>query len=241
MFKHLDELDRMGINYYYHYTITDYEKEGLEPNIPPLKDRVAAFKWLSNRLGKDRVIWRYDPLVLNDKIDPERLTRKVGSLIECLADYTEKMVFSFLDPLVRKKVGRQLIRTGIRAKRFSLQDMEYVACSIAGYAERAGIKVSACAEAVDLRPYGICKNKCIDDEYLRRVFTTDKALMSFLDTVAGVKDPGQRELCGCIPSCDIGTYNTCKNGCVYCYATHSQKAVDNNFNRLSSCGEALLN
>jgi DNA repair photolyase len=240
MFKHLDELDQMGINYYFHYTLTDYEQDGLEPNITPLVDRITTFKQLSNRLGKDRIIWRFDPLVLTDTIDRERLVCKVANLIERLAGFTEKLVISFLDPVERKKVERQLIRAGICAKRFSFQDVEYVSRSVADYAERAGIKVAACAEAMDLISYGIQKNKCIDDEYLRRVFRDDKALMSFLGIVAGVKNQGQRKLCGCIPSFDIGTYNTCKNGCVYCYANTSQKAVANNFKRLSSYGETLL-
>ena len=240
MFKHLDELDQMGINYYFHYTLTDYQQDGPEPNIPPLVDRIATFKQLSNRLGKDRVIWRFDPLVLTDAINRERLNSKVANLIGRLSGYTEKLVISFLDPTERKKVERQLRGAGIRANRFSSQDMEYVSRSVADYAGRAGIKIAACAEAIDLSPYGIHKNKCIDDKYLRTVFRNDKALMSFLDIVAGVKNQGQRKLCGCIPSFDVGTYNTCKNGCVYCYANTSQKAVANNFKRLSSCGETLL-
>ena len=240
MFKHLDELDQMGINYYFHYTLTDYDQDGLEPNLPSLADRIANFKILSNRLGKNRVIWRFDPLVLTDAIDLERLICKVVNLIERLAGYTKKLVISFLYPFDRKKVERQLIRAGTRAKQFSSQDMEFISRSIAGYAERAGIVIAACAEAMDLSSFGISRNKCIDDEYLRRVFSHDKALMSFLDIVGGVKNQGQRKLCGCIPSFDVGSYNTCKNGCVYCYANNSQGAVANNFKRLSSCGETLL-
>ena len=241
MFKHLDELDQMGIGYYFLYTLTDYDRDGLEPNLPPLADRIDAFKKLSNRIGKGKVLWRFDPLVLTDTIELDRLTRKAVNLIERLAGYTDKMVISFLDPFDRKKVERQLIRAGIRAKQFSSQDMEFISRTISSYAERAGIEIAACAEAMDLSSFGITRNKCIDDGYLRRVFGHDRALMSFLDIVGGVKNQGQRKLCGCIPSFDIGTYNTCNNGCVYCYANNSQNAVTNNFNRLSLSGETLLN
>jgi DNA repair photolyase len=241
IFKHLDELDQMGIGYYFHHTLTDYDRERLEPNLPPLADRTDAFKRLSNRIGKERVLWRFDPLVLTDTIDRERLASKVCSVMESLSGYTKKLVISFFDPTARKKVERQLINAGVHAKKFTADDMKYVSCRIADYAAKFKIQVAACAEEMDLSSFGIRRNRCIDDEYLRRVFKQDTDLMSFIDTVAGIKNQGQRKLCGCIPSFDVGTYNTCKNGCVYCYANNSQKAVANNFNRLSLNGETLLN
>jgi DNA repair photolyase len=240
MFKHLDELDRMGIGYYFHYTLTDYDHEGLEPNLPPIEYRITTFKKLSNRIGKEKVIWRFDPLVLADTIDRDQLIEKVGRLMERLTGYTEKVVFSFLDPTCRKKAERKLIKADISAKHFSTEDMGYVAFHIGKLAKAKGIQVAACAEAMDLFTFGVCKNKCIGDEYLRRLFEYDAELMTFLTNVAGMKNTGQRELCGCIPSFDIGIYDTCKHGCVYCYANNSTNAVANNFNRLSVSGESLL-
>lgn len=240
MFKYLKELDQMGIGYYFHYTLTDYDHEDLEPNLPPLEDRIEAFKELSKRIGKEKVIWRFDPLVLAGNIDRDRLIEKVGRLMERLTGYTEKLVFSFLDPTCRKKVERKLIKSGINSYAFSAEDMAYVAFHIANLAKDRGIQVAACAEAMDLSPFSVCRNKCIGDEYLRRVFGHDEQLMTFLDIVAGMKNAGQRKLCGCIPSFDIGTYDTCKHGCVYCYANNSNNAVAKNFNRLSLDGESLL-
>jgi hypothetical protein len=240
MFKHLKELDEMGIGYYFHYTLTDYDQEGLEPNLPPLKDRIDAFQQLSNRIGKEKIIWRFDPLVITDTIDRDRLIIKVAMLMQCLTGYTEKLVISFLDPAGRKKVERKLIKAGVNAKTFSAKDMEYISSHIAEYGKPGNIKVAACSEAIDLSSFGICKNKCIDDEYLYREFKRDRDLSSFVGTVAGKKNEGQRKLCGCIPSFDVGTYDTCKNGCIYCYANNSLNAVTNNFNRLSVDGETML-
>lgn len=116
-----------------------------------------------------------------------------------------------------------------------------MATRIAELASNHGIKVAACAEAMDLIFYGIDKNKCIDDDLMRRLFDKDAELISFLDHVDKQKHKGQRKLCGCIQSFDVGNNNTCRNGCVYCYANVSQKAVDNNFARLSMDGEMFLN
>ena len=240
MFMHLKELDEMGIRYYFHYTLTDYDQEGLEPNLPPHKDRIFAFQQLSNKIGSENVIWRFDPLVVTDTIDRDRLILKVAMLMECLTGYTEKLVISFLDPTAHKKVKPNMSKAGITVKEFSDEDKAYVARHIAELANAYDIQVSSCAEGIDLSLYGIRQNKCIDDALMRRLFSQDDELFSFLDKIDGQKHQGQRKLCRCIPSFDVGKNNTCRNGCVYCYANVSQKAVEDNFDRLSVDREALL-
>jgi hypothetical protein len=178
--------------------------------------------------------------VLADNIDRDRLIEKVGSVMENLAGYTEKMVFSFFDPLAHEKVKRNLRNTGIDVRNFSVEDKDCVGKHIVKLANRYGIQVAACAETMDLSRYKISPNKCIDDALMRRLFGQDNELISFLDIIDGQKHNGQRKLCGCIPSFDVGNYNTCKNGCVYCYANNSSNAVAKNFNRLSVNGETLL-
>jgi hypothetical protein len=185
-------------------------------------------------------MWRFDPFVLTDTIGKDRLIEKVGGLMERLTGYTEKLTFSFLNPTCRKKVERKLIKGEINAKPFSAEDMAYISLHLGGLGNLYKMKIAACAEEMDLFPFGISRSKCICDEYLRRVFEHDVELISFLGIVAGVKNAGQRKLCGCIPSFDIGTYDTCKHGCVYCYANNSQPAVAKNFDQLSLDGESLI-
>lgn len=240
MLKHLDELDQMGFGYYFNYTLTDYDQEGLEPHLPPLQERVHTFRELSERIGKEKVVWRFDPLVLADNIDRDRLIGKVGIVMKKLEGYTEKVVFSFLDPSTHKKVIRNLRNAEIDVREFSAEDKVYVAKHIAELANDHGIQVASCAETINFSLYGIRQNKCIDDALMRRLFGQDNELISFLDIIDGQKHKGQRALCGCIPSFDMGTYDTCKNGCIYCYANNSPNAVANNFNRLSVDGETLL-
>src|SRR6056297_2488311 len=62
MFKYLKNLDSKNINYYFTFTVNDYEAEGLEPKVPSLESRIETFKKLFKNIGKKRVIWRFDPL-----------------------------------------------------------------------------------------------------------------------------------------------------------------------------------
>ncbi len=240
MLKHLDELDHMGIGCYFNYTLTDYDQEGLELNLPTLQEKIHTFRELSERIGKEKVVWRFDPLVLADNIDRDKLIAKVGFIMENLAGHTEKMVFSFFNPSAHKKVIRNMSNAEIAVREFSNKDKAFVAKHIAELANNHGIHVAACAETIDHSLYGIHQNKCIDDALIRQLFGQDIELISFLDQIDGQKHKGQRKLCGCIPSFDVGIYNTCKNGCVYCYANTSPNAVANNFNRLSMDGDTLL-
>ena len=77
LLPHLPELDRRGIRYYFQFTLNDYEKEGFEPNVPPLTQRIATFLQLSARLGKERVIWRFDPLILSPGTTPRQLLTRI--------------------------------------------------------------------------------------------------------------------------------------------------------------------
>ena len=240
LMQHLDEIDAMGINYYFQFTLNDYEQEGLEPNVPPLAERIATFKQLAERIGKEKVIWRFDPLVLTDTIDQDRLIGKVDTLMQALAGYTEKMVFSFLHPAAHKKAERKLKKAGINARGFSDDEKTFVARHIAKMASENGIEAAACAEGMDLAPFGIVRNKCIDDGLIRRLFSHDQELMAFVNGGDGLSDKGQRLLCGCIPSIDIGTYDTCRHFCHYCYANVSETAVENKIKRISHTGELLV-
>ncbi len=113
LLKHLDELKERNIGCYIQYTLNDYEKEGLEKGVRPLSERIDTFKRLVDRLGKGRVIWRFDPLILTDQTDIDDLLRKVEHIGDQLQGYTEKLVFSYADIALYKKVKAILtIRNG---------------------------------------------------------------------------------------------------------------------------------
>jgi DNA repair photolyase len=224
----LGELDRRGIGYYFQFTLNDYEAEGLEPCLPPLADRVATFQDLSRAVGKAKLIWRYDPLLLADGLDVPGLVERVARIGRQLHPYTETLVIAFADIERYAKVRTRLRKFGHRCRELTAEEMRAFAARVAEAARGWGVRIATCAEAIDLAAFGIRRNKCVDDDLLERLYPQDAALMAFLGPKADrsrLKDPGQRKACGCILSKDIGLYDTCPHLCRYCYATSSEQAV----------------
>ena len=115
MLERLDEVEALGFkNYYFQFTLNDYDAERLEPNVPPVAERIDTFKRLANKIGKERVIWRFDPLLLSDKISVDLLLKRIDNIGQQLKEYTEKLVFSFVDIASYKKVQKNLAGYGVR-------------------------------------------------------------------------------------------------------------------------------
>lgn len=210
--KKLEHLS--AYNYYFQITITGYGRT-LEPYIPPLERIIDAFKKLSQSIGRERTIWRYDPIILTDTMDAEFHKRHFARLADELAGYTERCVISFLD--FYRKTERNMHSFGP----LILEDEAFleVAAQIAEISRSHGLNVETCAEDMDLTRLGIQPGKCIDDQLIERIIGHP--------LVVG-KDPNQRPACGCVSSIDIGAYNTCTHGCLYCYANYSKKTVERN-------------
>jgi DNA repair photolyase len=237
MIKHLKFLDERIKNYYFQFTLNDYDVEKLEPNVPNVQSRIDTFIQLSERIGKKKVIWRFDPLILTDKIGVDKLLKKVQSIGDQLKNHTEKMVFSFADIKMYKKVQNNLRRNSINYQEFNESRMNDFAGGLQQLNKTWKFEIGTCAERIPLEKYGINHNKCIDDDLMIKLFPYDKILMDFLgvtppdifssygkvEKVKNNKDKGQREFCGCIFSKDIGEYNTCPHLCEYCYANASKE------------------
>lgn len=180
LLSHLDELKERGIDCYIQYTLNDYHLEGLEPQVRPLGERIDTFKRLVDRLGKERVIWRFDPLILTDRISQDALLEKVGRIGEQLKGYTEKLVFSFADIATYKRVKGNLDRLGVCYREWDDTSMRQMAEGLARLNESWGLRLATCGERIDLSNLGIERNHCVDDELMIRLAYHDKALMDFL-------------------------------------------------------------
>jgi hypothetical protein len=196
----LKELDERGFNYYFLYTLNNYEAENLEPNIPAFDHRIDTFKRLSDTIGKERVIWRFDPLILTDQITKEQLVEKVSKIGSHIKGFTEKLVVSFARADQHRKVKKNLQKEDINFLDFTEADINYVAGELSQLGKEFGMKVGACAEKYDLTKIGIERNKCIDDELIKQVFSNDAALMDYMSNGGSRKHQGQRQLCGSIVS-----------------------------------------
>lgn len=251
LLERLDEVEALGFKqYYFQFTLNDYVREGLEPKVAPLDERIDTFRALSDRIGKERVIWRFDPLMLGcaagtkpgppaSGLSVDVLLERIGNIGRQLKGYTEKLVFSFIDIEAYRKVQRNLEGLGVRE--FSPEEQRRFAQGLAELNKELGLELATCGEEADLSAYGVRHNKCVDDDLIMRLFHDDAALMDFIgaeyDMLDGwhipksKKDKGQRKACGCIVSKDIGAYNTCPHLCRYCYANASPEQAMANWKR----------
>lgn len=234
MLPWLPALDARHISYYFQFTVNDYAAEGLEPQLPPLAARMATFRELAQRLGRERVVWRFDPLILAEGLDPETLLARVAHVGASLHEYTTQLTFSFADIAGYARVVRRLRAAGVRYREFTRTEMLALGRGIGVLCGQWGITPATCAEEIDLEEYGVEKSRCIDDARLLAISHNDPALVKLFGyrleaqlelsgqppapTRPYRKDPGQRKACGCVISKDIGWYDSCGHGCVYCYA-----------------------
>jgi len=263
LIKYLDFINSLGIGYYFQYTLNDYEREGLEPNLPPLSTRIQTFIDLSNKIGKEKVIWRFDPLILSDTLRVADLLTKIERIGDKINKYTEKLVISFVDINQYNLVRQRLQKKDASYREFTNQEMCELIKGLYELNKKWGITIATCSEdwpsTVPFADYKIVPNRCIDDVLLRRLFPNNQKLMEFLGThkcpqttlfqIADskknpLKDKNQREKCGCITSKDIGQYETCMHLCTYCYANKWDTKVRNRYDRYcrsNHSGELIAN
>jgi hypothetical protein len=237
LFRHLDELDRLGYRYYFQYTLLNNPRP-IDAACPPLPMALCSFRELAARVGPERVIWRYDPIILSNMTDTDFHRRTYMQIAEALRGHTQRSVVSLMD--VYRKAVKRLQKSGVRYQTFVEASSPWEAfprqvgellTDLAAMAAANGMEIVSCAEELDLQPYGIRPGKCVDDEYIARTFGI---------RVDATKDPGQRAACGCIVSKDIGMYDSCLFGCRYCYATASFELARRNYEKHDPAAASLI-
>lgn len=236
LIPYLPILKEKGLGFYIQYTLNDYDAEKLEPGVPKLAERIDTLKKIVDEYGLGSVVWRFDPLILTDKISPESLLHKISVIAELLKGYTEKLVFSFADIACYRSVARNLCASGINYREWNAETMVTFARQLADMS--LPFRLATCAEAIHLEDLDMEHNRCIDPTLIARRSPDDAELQSFLQRAK--PDSGQRKLCGCILSKDIGAYNTCPHLCRYCYANYSPQMVMQNFRKHTINSESIV-
>ena len=201
---HLKEIASMGHLALFQVTITPYGRD-IEPEVPFKADVADAFKTISERIGADRMIWRYDPIILNDRMGVDYHRRKFELLCRELEGYTHRCTFSFLE-----MYGKLHDRSELRSITFA--EMDAMAEMMVPIAERYGMKLSYCCAKHDLSRFGIEPRGCIDRQMMRSLNIPFEEMDSPL-----------RDGCRCVKNIDIGSYDTCLHNCIYCYANRRNK------------------
>lgn len=199
-------------NTYFHYTITAYGRD-IEPGVPPIDESMATLIELSQLVGRQRVSWRYDPVLLTRDYTIQRHLETFDRMARVLAPHIDRCVFSFVEMYKKLRFNMpELIP-------LSVEDMDELARGLGSIAATYGMRIQTCGTNGDFSRYGIQSSGCMT--------------LDILGEANGVafknrKHKGMRQGCHCIESRDIGAYDTCLNGCKYCYANQTpQKAIEN--------------
>lgn len=222
MLPHLDELTRHGYKFYFQFTLTPYGHD-LEQNLRPKAEIEDTFIELSKRIAKERVVWRYDPIILNDNLNEDYHKTQFRRMCEKMSPYTDTVIVSFVD--IYPKIKTSLIRPITNEEIAELSDF------ISKTSKEHGLRPMACCEKTDLSVYGIEQSSCIDKSRIEKLLGSNLKLRP---------DKNQRASCGCCESIDIGAYNTCINNCVYCYANNSPVTTKRRYDSHDPKSELLI-
>jgi len=217
MLPHLDELEARGYTFYFHYTLIGYSRP-LESHNPGMDAALHTFERLSDRLGPERVLWRYDPILISDLTPLDFHRERFALLVERLAGLTERCTYSFLD--MYGKTERNLAKISVEPTALEGQDRFAFLRDLVSSAEPKGIHLYSCCEEDFQHVPGLRRGSCVDADLLARLLHAEP-----LD----IKPQPTRLHCGCVKSVDIGSYESCLFGCAYCYATNSRSAAQRNY------------
>lgn len=222
LLQHLAELDELGHRYYFLCTLVDYPRP-IELATPSVETATATFRALSDRVGPQRVVWRYDPILFSEQTGVSYHLERFAALAELLQGYTKRVVVSVVD-IYRKMSGRlqELAAQGCHVedeRGIEPEELETLLTSLVRTARKNGMTITSCAEELELERYGIRPGRCVDGGLISEVFGIDPPTR---------KDPSQRKTCRCVVSRDIGMYDSCVCGCQYCYATSSLERAREN-------------
>ena len=192
MLPYLHILKKRNIKCYIQYTLNDYEKEKLE-KVPSIKQRIDTFKQLTKQLGIDAVIWRFDPMILTDDISIDDLLMKVQNIGDQLKGYTRKLVFSYADIAIYRKVKHNLEVNGVPYHEWKTDQMDEFASRLSAMNKERGwgYELATCGEKIDFEKYGIQHNRCIDGDLITRLAWQDSELMKDIGVkIQDIPQPG---------------------------------------------------
>jgi DNA repair photolyase len=220
--KHLDELSLLGYKFYFQFTLNGYPPV-IESSVPQFDEIISIFKRLSSKIGAEKVIWRFDPIIISDITTEEYIIKNFERIAGLLRNHTNKVVISFADfyKKVTKNFDKVKHETGIEFYdvNLNIEQINRISTLLAQIAQNNSMQIFSCSEEYDLSRFGIQHGKCIDDDLLKQLFGV---------VLKTSKDKSQRDACGCVQSQDIGQYNSCIHDCVYCYANFNKHVSHRN-------------
>ncbi|MDE7476636.1 MAG: DUF1848 domain-containing protein [Lachnospiraceae bacterium] len=201
-----------GFDTFWFVTITPYETD-IEPFVPEKEQVMDSFQRLSKMTGKQRISWRYDPIFITEKYSVDYHIKQFSTMSKFLSAYTSQCVVSFIDLYEKTKKNFRNIRSVTR------QEQEQLITAFSEIAKENEMQIHLCCENVELTRQNVDADGCMSKSVL------EKALGCKLDVPQ--KKMARKE-CSCLLGADIGVYNTCGHGCLYCYANYDRTIVISN-------------
>ncbi len=202
-------------NTYFHYTITAYSKD-VEPNVPSIDKSIETLIKLSKIVGKQRIAWRYDPILLTKKYTKQVHYETFAYMAKRLSPYIDRCIFSFVDMYKKLKTNMPEIIF------LSDVDKNEIAKNIGAIAQKYNMIIQTCATGENYEQYGIFQSGCMTSDILGKANNI---------TFKKVRHSGNRQGCRCIENRNIGDYDTCPNGCRYCYANQNPQIAQENYKK----------
>lgn len=200
--------------YYFQYTMTPYGPD-IEANVPPRgKHGVPVCQQLSDHIGPNRIIWRYDPILLSPTYTTAYHIDAFERMAKRLAPHVARCTIGFIDATY-KNAKRQ--SQAMQLQPVSAEGQHILASAFAQIGQAYGLMLDACCEDASLAQHGIGQARCVDNRILEAAGS---------GPLRTKKDPNQRAACQCAQSIDIGAYNCCPNGCRYCYANYKSNEIE---------------
>ncbi|MEI6305336.1 MAG: DUF1848 domain-containing protein [Deltaproteobacteria bacterium] len=217
LMPYFPELDRAGFPYYFQYTVIGYPQT-IDNNSPPLETAIKTFLSLSKALGPERVVWRYDPIILNTDISAGWHRNNFRRLADAIGSAAHHLVISIIDPYLKTQRRLGSSNDGVY---YTIDAYSDLLNWISAESADRNLRVESCAEA-SINVPGIAPGRCVDANLLNKI--SGQALSQH-------RIHKQREGCLCHYSIDIGVNNSCGFGCSYCYATSNNDRAREMVNR----------
>lgn len=202
-------------NTYFHYTITAYGRD-IEPNVPTIDESIETLIKLSKIVGKQRIAWRYDPILLTKKYTKQVHYNTFDYMSKRLSPHIDRCIFSFVDMYKRLETNMPEIII------LNNNDKIEIAKNIGSIAKKHNMIIQTCATIEDFKQFGILQSGCMTSEILGNANNI---------TFKKVRHSGNRQGCKCIENRNIGDYDTCPNGCKYCYANKNPQIAQENYKK----------
>ena len=220
--NHLKEINKPIL---FHVTLTPYKKD-IEPNVPNKKLIIEAIKKISKIIGKDNIYIRYDPVFLSDKYNLDYHKKAFDKVCSLLEGYTKHIIISFIDDYKNVRKNAHILNI----KPFTENDYKEIGLSFSNSAKKHNMTVQTCFEEHNLVEYGFIKGECLSHtlayKLTGKTYSTWKARKG--------------KNCNCVEMVDIGSYNTCKHLCKYCYANFDELQIDNNIKKHNPNSSLLI-